>query len=47
MWLGRSPATGERFLSGPLFAAATLVLWLWFAATFYLSHRARSKRAID
>lgn len=47
MWLGRSPATGERFLGSPLFAAATLLLWAWFAGTFYLSRRARRKRAVD
>jgi hypothetical protein len=46
MCLGRSPATGQRFLSAPLFLAATALLWGWFAATFYLSARARRKQAV-
>ena len=45
MTLGRSPATGARFLPLPLFAAFTALLWGWFGATFVLSARARRKQA--
>lgn len=45
MCLGRSPATGARFLPVPLFAAATTLLWAWFAAVFLLNRRARKHAA--
>lgn len=45
MFLGRSPATGARFLPLPLFAACTALLWAWFGATFYLTARERRKPA--
>lgn len=45
MCLGRSPATGARFLPVPLFAACTALLWAWFGAAFYLTARARRKVA--
>ncbi|EFN52811.1 hypothetical protein CHLNCDRAFT_138476 [Chlorella variabilis] len=47
MFLGSSPATGQRFLSGPLFAAFTVLLWGWLAATFHLTARARRKQAAE
>lgn len=43
MFLGRSPATGLRFLPTPLFATATVLLWAWFALTFTQDARARRK----
>lgn len=45
MCLGRSPATGARYLAVPLFAVATVLLWGWFAAVFALNARARRKLA--
>jgi lipid-A-disaccharide synthase-like uncharacterized protein len=45
MFLGRSPATGARFLPLPLFAACTALLWAWFGTTFYLTARERRKQA--
>ena len=45
MFLGRSPATGARYLPAPLFVACTALLWAWFGATFYLTARERRKLA--
>ncbi|KAI3431574.1 hypothetical protein D9Q98_004624 [Chlorella vulgaris] len=45
MFLGISPATGQRFLSAPLFAAFSVVLWGWLGAVLVLSGRARRKQA--
>lgn len=45
MCLGRSPATGARYLPVPLFVAATALLWGWFATVFALNARARRKHA--
>lgn len=46
MCLGRSPATGARYLPVPLFAAATALLWGWLLATFLLNRRASRKQAL-
>lgn len=45
MFLGRSPASGARFLPGPLFAALTALLLGWFGLTFAMTARARRKAA--
>jgi hypothetical protein len=45
MWLGRSAATGERFVGTPLFLASTLLLWAWFGYVLSRDLRARAEGA--
>ncbi|GAB4814230.1 hypothetical protein N2152v2_001276 [Parachlorella kessleri] len=45
LWLGTNPATGGRYLSTPVFAGCTALLWSWFGFVAWMD--ARAKRGGD
>ena len=41
LWLGTNPATGARYLSTPVFAGCSTLLWSWLALVAWMNARAK------